>query len=359
MRKFFYIFLSLLLLCGQSFAKSAIDYDVNLAPARSDYLIGIDNPAGAWAINNFTISDILGLIEDGDLPATITRDTELADFITADSADTLSNKDFLDSPNFAAGFQIGGTQVTSTATQLNNWANVTASYAELNILDGATLDTAELNILDGVTATYAEINILDGVTATTAEINLLDGLTDAVTFLSNLYAAGVSVAELDTLDGITSTVGELNILHGATLNTTELNTLTGVTATYEEINKLDGLDSTTTQLDSYIITVRFADVSTASSIYIPVPYGGTVTSLRSVIDGALGTADVTLTSSIGGTPIAGGALTIAYSGSAAGDVDTATTTADNTISDNQAIRITSSGASTNTVAAMISIVIKI
>ena len=59
---------------------------------------------------------------------------------------------------------IGGTNVTSTA-------------AELNILDGVTSTAAELNILDGVTSTAAELNILDGVTTTAAEINLIDGGT--------------------------------------------------------------------------------------------------------------------------------------------------------------------------------------
>jgi hypothetical protein len=59
---------------------------------------------------------------------------------------------------------IGGTNVTSTA-------------AELNILDGVTATTAELNIMDGVTSTTAELNILDGVTATASEINLIDGGT--------------------------------------------------------------------------------------------------------------------------------------------------------------------------------------
>ena len=39
---------------------------------------------------------------------------------------------------------IGGTNVTSTA-------------AELNILDGVTATTAELNIMDGVTATTGEL----------------------------------------------------------------------------------------------------------------------------------------------------------------------------------------------------------
>ena len=49
---------------------------------------------------------------------------------------------------------IGGTNVTSTA-------------AELNILDGVNSTAAELNILDGVTATATEINLLDGDTSAT------------------------------------------------------------------------------------------------------------------------------------------------------------------------------------------------
>ena len=49
---------------------------------------------------------------------------------------------------------IGGTNVSSTA-------------AELNILDGVNSTAAELNILDGVTATAAEINIIDGDTSAT------------------------------------------------------------------------------------------------------------------------------------------------------------------------------------------------
>ena len=56
---------------------------------------------------------------------------------------------------------IGGTNVTSTA-------------AELNILDGVTSTAAELNILDGVTSTAAELNVLDGITAVVGELNALD-----------------------------------------------------------------------------------------------------------------------------------------------------------------------------------------
>ena len=77
---------------------------------------------------------------------------------------------------------IGGTNVTSTA-------------AELNILDGVTATAAELNIMDGVTATTAELNIMDGVTATTAELNHTDGVTSNIqTQLDTKASKGLAVA---------------------------------------------------------------------------------------------------------------------------------------------------------------------
>ena len=69
---------------------------------------------------------------------------------------------------------IGGTNVTSTAAELNILDGVTSTAAELNILDGVTSTAAELNILDGVTSTAAELNVLDGITAVVGELNALD-----------------------------------------------------------------------------------------------------------------------------------------------------------------------------------------
>jgi hypothetical protein len=74
---------------------------------------------------------------------------------------------------------IGGTNVTSTAAELNILDGVTSTTSELNILDGVTSTTAELNILDGVTSTTSELNLLDGVTSTTSELNVIDGDTSA------------------------------------------------------------------------------------------------------------------------------------------------------------------------------------
>ena len=96
----------------------------------------------------------------------------------------------------ATTLDIGGTNITSTA-------------AELNILDGVTATASELNIMDGVTATASELNIMDGVTATTSEINVLDGYTGSVTelnYLDTLHATGVTSTEYDFLDGVTSNI---------------------------------------------------------------------------------------------------------------------------------------------------------
>ena len=92
---------------------------------------------------------------------------------------------------------IGGTDVTSTGTELNFVDGVTsnvqtqldakqAADAELTELATMASDTAsaladltntEVAILDGATVSTAELNILDGVTADKDDLNQIDGLT--------------------------------------------------------------------------------------------------------------------------------------------------------------------------------------
>ena len=199
------------------------------------------------------------------------------------------------------GLKLGGTLVTSTATELNILDGVTATSTELNYLDITTLGTsanskaltqgsdgnvniagnliivdgtndldvashdgtnglklggtlvtataAELNILDGVTATATELNILDGVTATAAELNILDGVTATAAELNILDGVTATADELNILDGVTATADELNILDGVTATAAELNILDGVTATTAELNILDGVTTTANELN--------------------------------------------------------------------------------------------------------------
>lgn len=108
----------------------------------------------------------------------------------------------------------------------------------------------------------------------------------------------------------------------------------------------------------YALNVRLADVSAASSCYVAVPKAGTITKIYSALGGAITVADANVTCSIGTTAITGGALVIAYDGSAAGDVDVATPTAANVVAAGNVIKVTSDGGSTDTATLDITLLIQ-
>lgn len=88
--------------------------------------------------------------------------------------------------------------------------------------------------------------------------------------------------------------------------------------------------------------------------YVP-NFAGSITKIRSVLNGALATGDATLQAKINGTNVTNGLITATQSGSAAGDVDVATPTAANTFAAGDVISITGGGASTATATANVSL----
>lgn len=102
-------------------------------------------------------------------------------------------------------------------------------------------------------------------------------------------------------------------------------------------------------LNDYFLTFKIEDVSTAGQVYVPVPDNGEIIKVITALNGAIATADAGLTLKIGGTAVTGGTVTIAQSGSAAGDVDTCEPTAANYVNEGDAIEIETDGASTNAV----------
>lgn len=108
-------------------------------------------------------------------------------------------------------------------------------------------------------------------------------------------------------------------------------------------------------LQSRFITVQIEDVSTAGQKYVVPGFNGRIKSIHSVINGAIATADAVLTTKIGGTAVTNGAITIANSSSAAGDVDTATPSALNEFTSTDAVEVETNGASTNTVEAVVTL----
>jgi hypothetical protein len=75
----------------------------------------------------------------------------------------------------------------------------------------------------------------------------------------------------------------------------------------------------------YVLEEEIDDLSAAAGTYVVVPSDGAgyISRVRTVLNGALGASDAVLSTNVnGGTDIgAGYDITIAYSGSAAGDID--------------------------------------
>ena len=92
------------------------------------------------------------------------------------------------------------------------------------------------------------------------------------------------------------------------------------------------------------LTAQLADVSTASSVYIPVPRACTLSKVTSIISNAITGADSTITvTKVGGGST--GTITVAYTGSAEGDIDTLTPSTNNTFTAGQWFKIATDGAS--------------
>lgn len=98
---------------------------------------------------------------------------------------------------------------------------------------------------------------------------------------------------------------------------------------------------------SYSITAKLVDLSTASSTFIVPIVGGNITAIYSVIDNAITVADAALSFAINGVPITDSGITIAFTGSAAGDIDSSSPSAARTVAAGDKITITTDGGSTD------------
>jgi len=268
----------------------------DLAAYFDDEITAMPNLTSVGTLTTLTVDNVI-------VNGTTIGHTDDTDLITlADGVATVAGE------LSVTTLDIGGTNVTSTAAELNILDGVTATATELNIMDGVTASTAELNTLDGVTAVVGELNALDlGSTAVGTAIaskavvldsdkdytgirnftitgNLTVGGTQTVVDTVTMNAQNAVVFEGATADAhettltitdptadrtiklpnqsgtlpvlaadsdtaITSTPAELNLLDGVTATTAELNILDGVTSTAAELNILDGVTSTATELN--------------------------------------------------------------------------------------------------------------
>ena len=111
-------------------------------------------------------------------------------------------------------------------------------------------------------------------------------------------------------------------------------------------------------LNDYFLTVQLTDVSAPSSVSVAVPDDGNIIKIISVLGGAITLVDSAVVTKINGTTVTGGGFTVAFSGSAAGDIDTASPTALNGVKEGDYITITSDGASSTTQPITVTLVIR-
>lgn len=123
---------------------------------------------------------------------------------------------------------------------------------------------------------------------------------------------------------------------------------------------------TTDQLDtSSIISINrdalsavIADISTAGFIIIPVPFACTFVSALMILGGAIATADSSISFTRDDAASFGSSVVVAYSGSAEGDDYTFTPSVNTSVSAGGYIKITTDGASTNTIPLFVTVVLE-
>lgn len=96
------------------------------------------------------------------------------------------------------------------------------------------------------------------------------------------------------------------------------------------------------------ICINIPDVSAPSSVWATPGFRGRVRKVVTTLQTAITGADAGVTLEIGGTLVAGSEIVITQSGSAAGDIDTATPTSANNFTEDQAIEVITDGDSSTT-----------
>lgn len=175
------------------------------------------------------------------------------------------------------------------------------------------------------------------------------GETLAVAGASALHATGITgaltVSTTSTLTGNVSCGAALAVTGATTLAAASATALTASTSLTVTGASIVGLHEH--------ISVDVADLSGTAVYGIPCPVAGTVTKIWSRLKAPLSVGDATLTGKIGSTGITNGVITITQSGSAAGDVDSATPSAANTVALGDSLTVTVGGSNASAVGATV------
>lgn len=151
--------------------------------------------------------------------------------------------------------------------------------------------------------------------------------------MANVQHSALTGSSLHETKGVSSAAD--NTVHYAT----------GGTGAWAKVNANMIDTSSIKNTNKIYLTVALNDISTPTSHWVVAPLAGTISKWYTVIENAITGANAGLTLEIGGVAVTNSAITVTQAGSAAGDVDSATPTANNTVSAGQAIEIVLDGAS--------------
>jgi len=298
----------------------------------------LSNVTTVGALNSGSITSGFGTIDTGSSTITTTG------LITGGSLDiddvlingsNIGHTDDTDLLTVASGVLTVAGEVSMTTLDIGG-TNVTSTAAELNILDGVTSTAAELNILDGVTSTATELNILDGDTSATSttvadadRVVLNDGGTmkqvavtdlaayfdDEITAMSNLVTTGALNS-----GSISSGFGNIDI-GSSNLTATGTISLGATSFNDNAITNVGNIALDSISADGTDINVAVSDNSATA---FTIKQGSDA---YLIVDTANSSESVSI-----GTGISGTAITLGHSTSEVTVADNLTVTGDLTVS---------------------------
>ena len=108
-----------------------------------------------------------------------------------------------------------------------------------------------------------------------------------------------------------------------------------------------------------VLNVSIPDISTAGSYFAVNPLVGDIYKVYVTLDNAITVADAIVTLEINGVAVTGGAITAAYTGSAAGSVFSCTPSGLNTVASGGSIEVITDGGSTTACRANVAILMDV
>ena len=154
--------------------------------------------------NELNVLDGIGTLSTNDLKAIENFEETVSATTSTVTIKSSKDLDVAGHDESTNGLKLGGTLVTSSAT-------------ELNILDGVTTSTTELNLLDGLTASSTDLNLTSGITLGSVDASKLisadsNKIVNFGDTLGRVYVGQVNVTS--TTNSTSNTTGALKSAGG-------------------------------------------------------------------------------------------------------------------------------------------------